>query len=143
MNWSDYLMGFAEHAALKSKDTTKVGAVLVRENAVLCTAFNGPPKGVRDSEDRFVRPKKYLFAAHAEMNLVSTAAREGIRIDGCSVYVTHKPCSICARILIQAGVTRIVFGEGQTSMPDEEFQAAQEMFDEAEVQLVRKEKKNG
>ena len=138
MNWSDYLMGFAEHASKKSKDSTKVGAVLVRENAVLCTAFNGPPKGVRDSEDRFVRPKKYLYAAHAEMNLVSTAAREGIRIEGCSVYVTHKPCSMCARILIQAGVKRVVFGEGQTSMPDEEFEAAQVMFDEAEVQFVAK-----
>lgn len=136
-------MGFAEHAALKSKDTTKVGAVLVRENAVLCTAFNGPPRGVRDSEDRFIRPQKYLYAAHAEMNLVSTAAREGIRIDGCSVYVTHTPCSMCARILIQAGVKRVVFGEGQTSMPKEEYDAAQAMFDEAEVQLVRKDKKNG
>lgn len=143
MNWSDYLMGFAEHAALKSKDTTKVGAVLVRDNAVLCTAFNGPPRGVKDSEDRFVRPRKYLFAAHAEMNLVSTAAREGIRIAGCSVYVTHTPCSMCARILIQAGVRRIVFGNGKTSMPQEEYDAAQAMFDEACVQLVKKEIKHG
>lgn len=143
MNWSDYLMGFAEHAALKSKDTTKVGAVLVRDNAVLCTAFNGPPRGVKDSEDRFVRPRKYLFAAHAEMNLVSTAAREGIRIAGCSVYVTHTPCSMCARILIQAGVQRIVFGNGKTSMPQEEYDAAQAMFDEACVQLVKKEIKHG
>lgn len=143
MNWSDYLMGFAEHAALKSKDTTKVGAVLVRDNAVLCTAFNGPPRGVKDSKDRFVRPRKYLFAAHAEMNLVSTAAREGIRIAGCSVYVTHTPCSMCARILIQAGVRRIVFGNGKTSMPQEEYDAAQAMFDEACVQLVKKEIKHG
>lgn len=136
MNWSDYLMGFAEHAALKSKDPTKVGAVLVRERTVLASGYNGPPRGVKDTEDRFERPAKYLFATHAEMNLIATAAREGIRIDGCYIYVTHFPCSACARLMIQAGVRKVVFGTGTTSMPAEEFEAARTMFDESGVQLV-------
>lgn len=140
MNWSDYLMGFAQHAASKSKDSTQVGAALVRDRTVLCTGFNGPPKGVKDIPDRFERPKKYLYATHAEMNLIATAAREGIRIDGCGVYITHPPCSICARLMIQAGVKKVVCGPGKTSMPEEEFEAAQTMFEESGVQYVRREK---
>jgi dCMP deaminase len=140
MNWSDYLMGFAQHAARKSKDTTQVGAALVRERAVLCTGFNGPPRGVRDTPERFERPAKYLFATHAEMNLISTAAREGIRIEGCSVYVTHAPCSACARLIIQSGVKKVVTGPGQTSMPEEEYDAARAMFEEAGVQFITKER---
>ena len=131
-------MGFAVHAATKSKDTTQVGAVLVRDRTVLASGYNGPPRGVRDTPDRFERPKKYLFAAHAEMNLIATAAREGIRIEGCSVYVTHAPCSTCARLLIQSGVGKVVVGAGETSMPPDEFEAARMMFDEAGVQVVQR-----
>lgn len=129
--WAEYLMGFARHAATKSKDSTQVGAVLVRERTVLASGYNGPPRGVRDTPDRFERPRKYLFAAHAEMNLIATAAREGIRIEGCSVYVTHPPCSACARLLIQSGVSRVVHGPGTTSMPEDEFEAARLMFEES------------
>lgn len=135
LGWSAYLMGFAIHAATKSKDSTQVGAVLVRDRTVLASGYNGPPRGVRDTPDRFERPRKYLFAAHAEMNLIATAAREGIRIEGCSVYVTHPPCSMCARLLIQSGVEKVVHGPGQTSMPEEEFEAARTMFEESGVSI--------
>lgn len=58
-SWPGYLMGFAEHAATKSKDSTKVGAVLVGPgNTVLLTGFNGPPRGVVDSPDRRERPRQ-------------------------------------------------------------------------------------
>lgn len=134
--WSDYYMGFAEHAASKSKDSTKVGAVLVgTDGEVRLTAYNGPPRGVDDTPDRFERPRKYLFASHAEANLVAFAAREGIRTDGCTVFVTHAPCASCARTLIQAGIEIVVHGPGTTSMPAEEFEAAKTMFEEAEVWL--------
>ena len=135
MIWSRYLMGFAEHAATKSKDGTKVGAVLVGSDgrAVLLSAYNGPPAGVSDRPERFERPAKYLFASHAEANLVAFAARRGIRTDGCSVYVTHACCSACARTLIQAGIHEVIYGAGTTSMPSAEFEAARVMFDEAGV----------
>lgn len=137
-SWTEYLMGFAIHAATKSKDSTKVGAALVGPDGVVrLTAYNGPPRGVHDTPDRLERPRKYLFASHAEANLVAFAAREGIRTTGCTVYVTHMPCASCARTLIQAGVERVVCGPGLTSMPAEEFSAAQEMFDEALVELKR------
>ena len=134
MQWDEYLMGFARHAALKSKDSTQVGAALVGpEREVRLTAYNGPPRGVDDRAERRERPAKYLYASHAEANLVAFAAREGIRTAGCTVYVTHHPCSSCARTLIQAGVKTVVVGEGTTSMPPEEFEAAAQMFREAGV----------
>ncbi len=134
MCWTDYLMGFAEHAAKRSRDTTQVGAVLVGpEREVRLCGFNGPPRGVKDHPYRFERPTKYLFASHAEMNVISFAAREGIRTMGCKLYVTHRPCSACARLIIQAGICEVVFGPGTTSMPAEEMEAAQTMFREAYV----------
>jgi len=138
MTWHEYLMGFAQHAATKSKDSTKVGAVLVKDRVVLCAGFNGPPRGVRDSADRFERPKKYLYATHAEMNVITTAAREGVKTEGCDLYVTHAPCSACARLIIQSGIERVIVGDGQTSMPAEEFEAARVMFDEAQVVFVKR-----
>lgn len=137
MNWADYYMGFARHAATKSKDSTKVGAVLVGpDGEVRLTGYNGPPRGVRDIPQRFERPAKYLYASHAEANLIAFAAREGIRVAGCVVYVTHMPCASCARSLIQAGVSTVVYGTGVTSMPEEEFKAAREMFEEAGITLL-------
>ncbi len=131
---TQYFMGFARHAATKSKDSTKVGAVLVGpQKEVRLTAFNGPPMGVQDLEERFERPTKYLFASHAEANLIAFAAREGITTKCCTVVVTHMCCASCARTLIQAGVNRVFFGNGTTSMPEEEFSAAATMFNEARV----------
>lgn len=135
--WQAYLMGFAEHAASKSKDVTKVGAVLVDvEGTVLLTGYNGPPRGVADLPERRERPQKYAFSSHSEQNLIAFAARKGIRTDECTVYVTHMPCAGCTKTLIQAGINKVVFGPGKTSMPAEEFEAAAVMFAEAGVELV-------
>lgn len=137
--WTPYLLGFAHHAATKSKDGTQVGAVLVAPDrrSVLLTAYNGPPAGVEDSPERRERPGKYLWACHAEQNLAAKAARFGIRTEGCSVFVTHLPCSSCARTLIQAGIARIICDAGTTSMPPEEFAAAEAMLREANISLIR------
>lgn len=138
MDWPEYLMGFAEHAARKSRDSTQVGAILVGpEREVRLTAYNGPPRGVTDRPERRERPEKYLYSSHAEANLIAFAAREGIRTAGCTVYVTHHPCSACARTLIQAGVKTVVVGEGTTSMPEMEFAAAATMFQESGIQVLR------
>lgn len=137
--WPAYLMGFAQHAATKSKDSTQVGAVLVGpdKRSVLLTAFNGPPAGVEDSDERRGRPAKYLWTAHAEANLVSKAAQYGLRTKGCLVYVTHAPCASCARSLIQSGIACVVVGDGLTSMPAAEFKAAETMLREADVAFAR------
>lgn len=133
--WFRYFMGFAEHAATKSKDSTKVGAVLVGpDGEVRLTGFNGPPRGVVESDERRARPAKYLYTSHAEENLIGFAAKVGIRTEGCSVYATIHPCSRCARMLIQAGIKAVYHGPAKTvGMPPEEFTAAEEMFREAGV----------
>jgi len=138
MNWHEYYMSFAHTAKIKSKDSTQVGAVLVGPSGeIRLTGFNGPPKGVKETPERRERPTKYLFAAHAEANLISFAARVGIPTEGCSVYVTHAPCAACARSLIQAGIAGVYHDSGTTSMPESEFEAARMMFDEANVHVVR------
>lgn len=146
MDWNEWLIGFAQHAATKSKDSTKVGAALIGpDKDVRLCAYNGAPRGVRDLPERRERPQKYLFASHAEANLIAFAAREGIRTKGCTVFVTHACCAGCARTLIQAGIARVVYGDGLTSMPQEEFEAAVQMFEEAGVQtfnLKNKEQTN-
>ena len=139
MNWGDYLMGFADHAARKSKDpSTRVGAMLTRDRRVLCTGFNGLPQGVKDTPERYERPQKYLLVAHAEANVLATAARYGIQTEGSEMYVTHFPCSGCAKLIVQSGVKKVVVGPGTTSMPNEEFEAAQDMFYEAGVVVCKR-----
>lgn len=134
MQWSEYFMGFAKHAAVKSKDQTQVGAVLVGpQGEVRLSGYNGPPRGVLDLPERRQRPGKYLFASHAEANIIAFAARQGIRTDGCTIYVTHSSCCDCMKLMIQAGVKRIVYGPGTTSMPPEMFEAAATMAREAGV----------
>ncbi|MDE4591099.1 deoxycytidylate deaminase [Sinorhizobium meliloti] len=137
MEWPAYYFGFAEHAAKKSKDSTQVGAVLVGpEGEIRLTGYNGPPRGVNDTKMRRERPTKYLFASHAEANLIAFAAREGIRTKLCHVYVTHHPCAACARTLIQAGISCVVVGPASFangSAINAELDAAAEMFAEAGV----------
>jgi dCMP deaminase len=134
-DWIKYLFGFALHAATKSKDSTKVGAVLVGpNNEVLLSAFNGPPMGVDDKPERFERPAKYLFASHAEQNLIAFAARRGIRTEGMTVYVTHPCCSSCTKTLIQAGVARVFARDADyASATKADLDASADMFKEAGV----------
>ncbi len=136
-NVHEYFMGFAAHAAIRSKDTTKVGAVLVGpDGEVRLTGYNGPPKGVKDTPDRFERPRKYLFSSHAEQNVIAFAARQGIRTADCTLYVTHHPCSSCARSIIQAGIVCVVVGgAGFAGEWGEEIEAAQMMFADAGVKI--------
>lgn len=136
MDWDQYLMGFAEHAATKSKDSTQVGAILVGPNReVRLSGFNGPPIGVKETPERRERPTKYLFASHGEANLVAFAARVGIPTEGCTVYTTHHPCAACTRTLIQAGIKRVVFGGGTFQALGDEIEASTAMFKEAGVEV--------
>ena len=136
MSWPAFFTGLACYVATKSKDpTTQVGAVAVgADHEILETGSNGLPRGVQDLGLRMQRPTKYLWTSHAEENLVATAARP--RLKGSTVYVTHLCCCRCARMLINAGVTRVVAGGGVTSMPAEEFEVARQMFREAGVEFT-------
>lgn len=138
MNWDEYFLGFAQHAATKSKDTTKVGAALIGpEGEVRLTGFNGPARGVKDLPERFERPAKYLWCSHAEEGIISFAAREGIKTKDCTLFTSHQPCAKCSRMIVNAGIVAVVYGPGKTSMPLEEFEAGMTMFNEAGVKVRR------
>lgn len=135
--WSEYFLEMAHLVASKSKDpNTKVGCVVITEDKVVAaTGYNGLPRGVEDRPERMERPAKYLWTNHAEENAVAQAARVGAKLKGGTAYVTHMPCSRCARTLIQAGIIKVVIDGGSTSMPMEEFDVAMKMFREAGVEL--------
>lgn len=102
----------AETFAAMSKDpSTRVGAVSLDFNFNIVSAgYNGFPRGVVDSEERYAdRPTKMSLVAHAEANLVAQAAHGGRALAGTTVIVTPlAPCSACAKLLVQAGVIRVV-----------------------------------
>lgn len=138
-SWTDYFLAMAHLVASKSKDpSTKVGCVVITEDKVVAaTGYNGLPRGVEDRADRMERPAKYLWTSHAEENAVAQAARVGMKLKGGTAYVTHMPCSRCARTLIQAGIETVVVDRGTTSMPQEEFDVAMQMFKEAGVDVAQ------
>lgn len=136
-SWQHYFMELAQHVATRSKDpNTKVGCVVVTaDKVVAATGYNGLPSGVEDRPERMERPAKYLWTAHAEENAVALAAKVGAKLSNGIAYVTHQPCSRCARTLIQAGIKELYIGSGKTSMPQEEFDVSSQMFNEAGVYL--------
>lgn len=133
--WALRFLEMARAVGSWSKDTTKVGALLVDGKSVLLTAFNGPAQGVEDKPERFSREngEKYLWAEHAEQNLITLAARHGLSTAGKTVVCTHFCCSRCAGILVQAGIKEVILGNGTTSMPTREFDVAKTKFEESGV----------
>lgn len=109
--WDVYFMGMAHHAAGLSKDpSTKVGAVAVRNRRVLGTGYNGYPAGVPDVNLES-RDYKLERTVHAEMNVICWAAREGVSLEGASLYVwPYHPCLAhgCARHVVAAGFREVV-----------------------------------
>lgn len=138
-DWAQRFIQMAQMISSWSKDPrTKVGAVAVGpENEIVATGFNGLPRGVVDASERMLAPQKYDWTIHAEANLVAHAARPVL--SGKTVYITHPPCAQCAGLLIQAGVRRIVYGDGTTNMPPEKFDIARIKCCEAGVDLARRE----
>jgi dCMP deaminase len=135
--WHIRFMKLALEVASWSKDpSTQVGCVLVRNKKVLSTGYNGLPKNLSDSLDILHdREKKYELTVHAEVNAVTTAALHGISTEGATAYVTFNPCSRCAAVLINAGVTS-VYSYGGSIIPTrwlENFILASRILAEAGV----------
>ena len=139
MNWTDYYIQMARVVANKSKDeSTKVGCIIVgHDKEIRATGFNGFPRGVNDDADRYAdRNTKLLYIVHAEANAVAAAARVGVSLKGCTAVVTKFPCSQCAALLIQAGVTKVM---APSFKRDDRWiasnRAAETMFTEAKVSV--------
>lgn len=121
-SWDAYFMMIAADVARRSTCLKRhVGAILVVERRLLATGYNGAPSGVphccevgclRDEMDVPSGERHELCRGlHAEQNAIIQAAKHGVRIDGATLYTTHHPCSICAKMAINAGVVRIVCRE--------------------------------
>lgn len=136
--WDEYFMAIAKLASTRSKDrSTKVGAVIVRDKTILSTGYNGFPRGVDDTvEARYERPLKYIWTVHAEENALLHAAREGISINGSTMYATLHPCSACAKSIVQCGIKEVIVEDDENPRFTEDFKIAKEIFAEAGV-IVR------
>jgi dCMP deaminase len=139
-SWDTKFLKLAMHIASWSKDqSSKVGAVIVGpDNEIRSTGYNGFPRGTRDGvPSRNSRPDKYLWTEHAERNAIYNAARAGIALDGCSMYLPWFPCVDCARAIVQTGIKMLV-----AAIPDWNhqqwglhFKVAKELFDEVGTEL--------
>ncbi len=141
-SWDEYFMQMAELTAQRSTCLRRhVGAVIVQDKHVVATGYNGAPKGVAHCAELggCLREKmgipsgerhELCRALHAEQNAIIQAATLAQSIEGASIYITHQPCIICAKMIINAGIKRIVVKEGY---PDE---MSVKMLDEAGLKIV-------
>jgi dCMP deaminase len=133
-------------AKLAAKRSTcirrQVGAVIVQDKHVIATGYNGAPKGIphcaelggcyREQNNIPSGERHELCRAlHAEQNAIIQAATYAQGIDGATIYITHQPCVICAKMIINAGIERIVVNDGY---PDE---MAVDILEEAGLRIVK------
>src|SRR3954452_10554998 len=112
--WNEYFMGIAQQAATRSTCQRKhVGAVIVRDRTVLSTGYNGSIRGLPhcDEVGHMMENRHCVATVHAEANALVQAARNGVRMDGASIYTTASPCWPCFKLIANSGCERIVFGE--------------------------------
>ena len=141
-SWDEYFMEIAE--IVKTRSTClrrQVGAVIVKDNRIITTGYNGAPSGLKHCTEiggceraRLNIPSgqrhELCRALHAEQNAIIQAAKVGVSTEGATIYITCQPCVICAKMLVNAGIKRIVFGG---EYPDELSKA---ILEEAEIELV-------
>lgn len=108
--WDFRFIRRAQEISSWSKDPKrKVGCVLVRGKREVCEGFNGFPEGLSDDLKRLTDPDyKGKVIIHAEANAIIDATRKGVTLEGTTAYITRHPCSLCASMLIQAGVKKII-----------------------------------
>lgn len=98
-----------------------MGAIIVKDKRIIATGYNGAPSGIENCLEKgyCIRNKLNIpsgtkaetcYSVHAEQNAIIQASKLGIAVDGATIYVTHQPCTICTRLIINAGIKRIVYG---------------------------------
>lgn len=141
-SWEEYFMEIASLVARRSTCRRRaVGAILVKDKRVLTTGYNGAPMGLSHClEIGCLREKlgvpsgerhELCRGLHAEQNAVIQAALHGVSIRGADLYCTNTPCSICAKMLINAGINKIYYASGYAD------DLGRSMLDEAGIELVQ------
>jgi dCMP deaminase len=139
-SWDEYFMAIAELAATRSTCLRRqVGAVIVKDKKILATGYNGAPAGLKHCldigclRDKLKIPSgerhELCRATHAEQNAIVQAALFGVSIRGSTIYSTTQPCVLCSKLIINAGIKRIVI---QDSYPD---RMSMQMLKEAKVEI--------
>jgi dCMP deaminase len=138
--WDERFMLLAHDIAGWSKESgRRVGAVVVGpDKEIRATGFNGFPRGVNDEiESRHSRETgaKYLWSSHAERNAIYNAARIGVPLKDCTIYVPWFPCVECTKAIIQSGITELVAYRPDMSEKKwgTEFEVGLQMLSEAGV----------
>ena len=143
--WDERFMSLAETVAEWSscyQQNRHVGAVAVKDKRVLTTGYNGASAGIESCSERgeCLRRVKNIasgtmqevcYAVHAEQNAICQAAKLGISLEGAVMYVTHQPCVICTRMIINSGIKKVIYKNGY---PDE---FAKELFRQSDVELIK------
>lgn len=143
--WDKRFMQMAELVGSWSscfQQNRHVGAIVVKDKRILTTGYNGAPSGIITCVERgeCIRRKEnipsgtrqeYCYAVHAEQNAIIQAARLGVSLNGATMYCTHQPCVICARMIINSGITKLIYKDGY---PDE---FAMRLFNEAGLMVEK------
>ncbi|SDF00228.1 deoxycytidylate deaminase [Sporolituus thermophilus] len=145
--WDEYFMDITRVVALRSTCLRRqVGAVIVKDKRLLTSGYNGAPRGLAHCEevgclrDTYHVPSgqrhELCRGMHAEQNAIVQAALHGVAIEGATLYCTHQPCSACTKMIINAGIRRIVY---EHPYPDP---LARELVQEAGIECVCLKKNN-
>ena len=119
-SWDEYFIRIAKDVSTRSNCCRRhVGAVIVRDNHIVSTGYNGTPIGTRNcfdggcprcnSEHKTGEKLEECLCVHAEQNAICQAARLGNAIDGGTIYVTCSPCLTCLKLLINSGIRKVVY----------------------------------
>lgn len=141
-SWPEYFMTIAEMVAKRSTCLRRhVGAILVKNKRILATGYNGAPAGLKHCEEvGCIRQNASIPSGerhelcrglHAEQNAIIQAAYHGISIAGSTLYCTNKPCVICSKMLINAGIGKIFYEKGYDDP------LADQMITESGIEIVR------
>jgi len=141
--WGGRYTHLAKEISTWAKDpSTKVGAVVIgKHGQVLSQGYNGFPRGIRDTEERWgERERKYELVVHAEMNAIYNASLSGMSLRGATLYVYGCPiCNECAKGIIQVGIKKVVATrpkDADLARWDKSVKAAEAIFNEAEVMYL-------
>lgn len=126
-DWDTYFLKITQDVSERATCVKRqVGAIIVKENRILSTGYNGSPKGFKHCEEvGCIRQEMKVPSGqrhelcrglHAEQNAIIQAAWHGVKIGGGTMYCNYQPCAICVKMMINAGIVRLVYSGGY---PDE------------------------
>ncbi len=114
VSWENYFMNIAREVATRATcDRKMIGAVIVRGKTILSTGYNGSLRGLPhcDEVGHEMENGHCVRTVHAEANAIVHAARHGIQLEGAEIFITASPCYNCFKLIVNAGITKIYYGE--------------------------------